>query len=119
MKAIVEVGTTRSFFESSIAQISRSEAGEIPDFHLQFESAKTLFSELTAARMDLLKVLKQTGACSVYALAKAAQRNYSNIHADVTRLLELGLIARDDNGAVFMPFSEVDIRFGFDFKLAA
>lgn len=119
MKAIIEVSPRGSVFSAARAQIARSKAGESPDFHLHFESAKMLFSELTAARMDLLKVLKQTGACSVYALAKAARRNYSNIHTDVARLLELGLISRDENGAIFMPFSEVDIRFGFDFKLAA
>lgn len=110
MKAIIEIGNTRSFFDAAIAQVSKSGAHNT-NLYLQFESAKTLFSELTAARMDLLDLLKQTGACSVYALAKAARRNYSNIHADVKRLTDLGLIVRDENGAVFVPFSEVDIRF--------
>ena len=113
MKAIIEVSPRGSIFAAARQQIARSQAGEEADFLLHFESAKMMFAELTAARMDLLNVLQQTGACSVYALAKAAQRNYSNIHTDVARLLELGLIARDDNGAIFMPFSEVDIRFAF------
>ena len=111
MKALIEVSPRGSVFAAARAQIASSQAGKEPDFLLQFESAKTMFSELTAARMDLLDLLKRTGTCSVYALAKAARRNYSNIHTDVKRLLELGLIVRDDNGMVFVPFSEVDIHF--------
>ena len=53
-----------------------------------------LFSELTPARVDLLDTLRRVGPCSVYALAKAAERNDSNVHTDVTRLDEFGLIER-------------------------
>ena len=111
MKALIEVSPRGSIFSAARTQIAESQDGQSPDFLLQFESAKTMFSELTAARMDLLDVLKQTGVCSVYALAKAAKRNYSNVHTDVKRLIELGLITRDENGAVFVPISEVDICF--------
>ena len=111
MKALIEVSPRGSIFDAARTQITRSQSGEEPDFLLRFESAKTMFSELTASRMDLLNVLKQSGSCSVYALAKAAKRNYSNIHADVKRLVELGLIVRDENGSVSVPFGEVDIRF--------
>jgi predicted transcriptional regulator len=45
----------------------------------------------------------------VYALAKAAGRNYSNVHTDVGRLEELGLIERTDEGAVSVPFEAVEI----------
>jgi predicted transcriptional regulator len=37
----------------------------------------------------------------MYALAKVAGRNYSNVHTDVVRLL--GLVERED-GMVFVPF---------------
>jgi predicted transcriptional regulator len=111
MKALIEVSPRGSVFSAARQQIARSQAGEAVDFLLRFESAKAMFSDLTAARIDLLDVLKQLGACSVYALARAARRNYSNIHTDVSRLIELGLIVRDDNGLIFVPFSELDIRF--------
>ena len=45
------------------------------------------------------------------ALAKAADRNYSNVHTDVARLEELGLIARSDDGGVSVPFESVEILF--------
>jgi predicted transcriptional regulator len=68
-----------------------------------------LTSELTPARLDLLDTLRGVGPCSVHALAKAAQRNYSNVHTDVARMEELGLIERTDEGEALVPFESVEI----------
>ncbi|MCU0965062.1 MAG: hypothetical protein MUF08_08390 [Burkholderiaceae bacterium] len=51
-------------------------------------------AELTPARVDLPNTLRSVGPCSVCALAKAAQRNGSNVHTDVRPLEELGLNSR-------------------------
>ncbi|MDP2833422.1 MAG: MarR family transcriptional regulator [Pseudomonadota bacterium] len=72
--------------------------------------ASTLFSLLTPARIDLLDTLRRAGPCSVYALAKTAGRNYSNVHADVVRLIDLGLVERLEDETVYVPFNEIDIR---------
>jgi predicted transcriptional regulator len=68
-----------------------------------------LFAELTPARLVLLDKLRRVGPCSIYALAKAAERNYSNVHTDVSRLEELGLIERSEDGAVSVPYEAVEI----------
>jgi predicted transcriptional regulator len=107
MKAIIELGRKNSIFAAVREQI---ESDTETDYRLSFESARTLFSELTPARIDLLDTLRRIGASSVYALAKAAGRNYSNVHGDVTRLLYLGLIERARDDTVFVPFAEIDIR---------
>jgi len=109
MKAIVEVAKRGSAVRSARKQLAESRRGQSPDFHLSFESARMLFSELTPARLDLLDTLRGMGPCSVYALAKAAERNYSNVHADVARLEELGLIERTEEGTVSVPFEAVEI----------
>jgi predicted transcriptional regulator len=111
MKAIIEVARKGSIFSSAAQQLTASRKGVSPNFHLSFESAKTLFSELTPARLDLLDTLRRAGPCSVYALAKIAERNYSNIHTDVARLEELGLIEKSDEGSVSVPFESVEILF--------
>lgn len=54
--------------------------------------------------------MKSMGPCSVYALAKTAGRNYSNVHADIVRLVELGLVERIDDEKVAVPFDAVEIR---------
>lgn len=43
-----------------------------------------------------------------YALAKAAERNYSNVHSGVARLEELGLVERMEQGSVSVPFDSVE-----------
>ena len=53
-----------------------------------------LLKALTPARWSLLENLRVQGACSIYELAKRLQRDYKNVHTDVARLIELGLIER-------------------------
>ena len=107
MKAIIELGKKGSIFAVARKQIASE--GE-PDYHLSFESARTLFSLLTPARIDLLDTLRRSGPCSVYALAKTAGRNYSNVHADIAQLIDLGLVERTEDESVQVPFDEIDIR---------
>lgn len=108
MKAIIEIAPRGNIFDAVQADIA---AGGNEDFHLTFESARLLFAELTPARLDLLDTLRKSGPCSVYALAKAADRNYSNVHTDVARLSDLGLIERNSEEAVFVPFDDVEVHF--------
>jgi predicted transcriptional regulator len=109
MKAIIEVARRGSVFQSAAQQMAVARKGHTPDFRLSFESARSLFTELTPARLDLLDTLRRVGPCSIYALAKAAERNYSNVHTDVSRLEELGLIERSEEGAISVPFESVEI----------
>ena len=109
MKAIIEVAKRGSSVRAAREQIAASRRGHAPDFRLSFESARSLFADLTPARVDLLDTLRRVGPCSVYALAKAADRNYSNVHSDVARLEELGLIERADEGSVLVPYESVEI----------
>lgn len=108
MKAIIEINRRNGIFDAARADIA---AGGSEDFHLSFESARLLFSELTPARLDLLDTLRRSGPCTVYALAKAAGRNYSNVHTDAARLVELGLIERTDDEKVFVPFDGIEVHF--------
>ncbi len=111
MKAIIKVARKGSIFGEVAAQVAGSRQSRTPDFRLSFESARSLFAELTPARLDLLDSLRRAGPCSVYALAKSAERNYSNVHTDVSRLEELGLIERSEDGTVSVPFESVEILF--------
>ena len=109
MKAIIEVTKRGAALRSARTQLAAARRGQSPDFRLGFESAKTLFAEFTPARLELLDTLRRAGPCSVYALAKAAGRNYSNVHTDVARLEELGLIERGARDHVLVPYDAVEI----------
>lgn len=91
----------------------RVDAGEsVPgaDYHLNFSSVAQLFSELTPARLAALERIKTQGPLTIYALAKQLERNYSNVHTDVQKLLEHELIAKDAQGRVYVPWDEIQIH---------
>lgn len=67
---------------------------------LSFESLPVLLKNLTPARWKLLEQLKRDGPLSINELARRLERHYKNVHTDVTRLIELGLIERRDDQRV-------------------
>lgn len=67
-------------------------------------------SSATPACIDLLEALCQCGPCSVYALAKTTGRDDSNVHTDVNKLEEHGLVKRTPDDTVFVPFESVEIH---------
>ena len=112
-KAIVETSAPGDYFAKALEVARLVDAGEaVPeaDYYLGFSSAAQLFGELTAARMALLAALKGLGPVSIHALAKQVGRNYSNVHSDVTKLLDLGLIEKDTPGKIFVPWEEIQVR---------
>jgi predicted transcriptional regulator len=71
----------------------RAESGET--FHernLAFESWDALARVLTGKRMELLHYVRRHNVTSIRSLAKALQRDYSNVHADVQALTGAGLL---------------------------
>jgi predicted transcriptional regulator len=109
MKAIIEVSKRGAAVRAAREQVAAARRGASTDFRLSFESAKSLFADLTPARVELLDTLRRIGPCSVYALAKEAGRNYSNVHTDIARLETLGLVERDEQGSVLVPYESVEI----------
>ncbi|MBC7794144.1 MAG: MarR family transcriptional regulator [Clostridia bacterium] len=107
---------TESYAQASVRALEiarRFDAGESvsqADFHLNFSGAAQLFAEMTPARLALLEALKQSGPLSIYALAKQVGRNYSNVHRDIKKLLELGLVEKDDAKRVLVPWDEIIIH---------
>ncbi|MBI5330813.1 MAG: hypothetical protein HZB71_09400 [Betaproteobacteria bacterium] len=112
-KAIVGIHSLTAFLDEMRDFARQAEADvRLPeaDYQLDFGTARELFSELTPARMALLRALREGGPMSVYALAKRAGRAYSNVHGDIARLIELELAAKDEQGRVFVPWDDVIVR---------
>ncbi len=110
MKAIIELGGRGSALSLARSQLAAAQTGGETDYHLVFESARTLFSELTPARIDTLEHLRAHGPMTIYALAKEMNRNYSNVHGDVDKLLEHRLADKDAENRVFVPWDSVEIH---------
>jgi len=105
-----------------LALAERLDAGALPpagDYHLDFSDATQLLSELPPKRLQTLRAIKQAGAASIYAVAKALGRNYSNVHADVHKLIEHGLVERDPDGLVRVPWDDIVVRVDISLLAAA
>jgi predicted transcriptional regulator len=78
---------------------------------LCFDDLPLLLRTLTPARWMLLGALREKEAASIYELAKRLQRDYKNVHTDVSRLSELGLIEKRPQGSIATAFDIVNARF--------
>ena len=67
MKAIIELSRKGSIFGAVAQQIAGSRQGRAPDYRLSFESARSLFAELTPARLEELGLIERSeeGAITV------------------------------------------------------
>lgn len=105
--------TALGFIEAwkSAAMGKRAEAEE----RLVFENLETLIKTLTQGRWVLLKTLRKKGPMSIRALANELGRDYKNVHTDVRRLEQIGLIDRNKDDKVRVPWDIVEAKL----KLAA
>lgn len=77
---------------------------------LVFSSMEQLLANLTPKRWELVNRLAKEGMLSIKKLAELLKRDYSNVHSDVQRLRENGLIELSEEGSVFVPWDDLDIK---------
>lgn len=108
-KISIGVGTAVEALDRFEAVWKRVERGArvAPEHRLSFESLPQLLRELSPSRWTLLEALRAEGGMTVYALAKHLGRHYKNVHTDVARLTELGLIAKGKDGKVSVPWDVI------------
>ncbi len=87
--------------------LATGRAAPAPLAVLSFADLPLLMKNLTPARWDLLKRLKAAGPLSIFALAKLLERDYKNVHSDVTRLVELNLIERTETSQIQVSWESV------------
>ena len=88
----------------------RATRGEIfQERHLAFENWDSLARVLSGKRMELLRYVRHHDVSSVRALAKALQRDYSNVHADVRALSEAGLL-NSQKGSLRADYDAIETR---------
>ena len=77
-------------------------------------SWEVLGKVLSPPRLQILAAVPELKPASIAALAKALGRDFKNVHADVTFLAELGLLALRETGTrrTLVPtavYSEIDV----------
>jgi predicted transcriptional regulator len=71
---------------------------------LSFENLPLMLKTLSPARWELLRKLSTEGPRSIYELAKRLERDYKNVHTDVTQLAAIRLIERQPDGRITVPW---------------
>ncbi|HEX5421797.1 MAG TPA: hypothetical protein VFY39_17540 [Gammaproteobacteria bacterium] len=112
----LHVETLDQFIGETMAMAERLDRGEHKQqpAHIAFENMETFLKVLTPNRWALLRTLRSRGPSSIRALAQTLGRDYRGVHADVTVLVDAGLIDRDDSGAISVPWSRVSAEMALD-----
>jgi predicted transcriptional regulator len=116
-KLSVGIGSAAQALDRFESVWKRAERGRpvTPESRLTFSSLPQLLKELSPSRWELLEALRVEGKTTIYALAGRLGRHYKNVHTDVTRLLQLGLIEKTKDGKVHVPWDVI----AAELKLAA
>jgi predicted transcriptional regulator len=78
---------------------------------ISFATPELLWQVLTAKRWELLKALCGAGPVSIREAARRVGRDVKAVHADVTALLNAGVLDRAEGGGIVFPFEAVKIEF--------
>lgn len=108
----IEVSRPEAALAEFVDVFKRAEAGETvePREAVGFEDMAKLVATLTPKRLELIERLRASGPVSAYALARDLKRHYSTVYKDLTTLRRLGLVERDENKQVFVPWDTIHIE---------
>jgi len=78
---------------------------------MSFESPAALFRLLTPAHWGVLAEFQSAGHCGLRQLSRQLGRDASAVHRDVAALMERGLIDKDEDSRLFVPFTQIHTEF--------
>ncbi|NGO52272.1 winged helix DNA-binding protein [Allomesorhizobium camelthorni] len=111
----IHIESVDDFFNSALEMAKRLDAGDraAESASISFESMELLLKVLTPNRWTLLRTLRANGPSSIRALSQLLARDYRGVHADVTALIDAGLIERAD-GKISVPWSRITAEMAVD-----
>jgi len=107
----LRIGDARDALDRFEAGWNRRTEGRNPLHVLSMVDLPLLVRTLTPARWMLLDHLRGAGPLTIYELAKRLERDYKNVHTDVARLAQIGLIEKAADGRVSVPWDVVRAEF--------
>jgi len=115
----VTVQSSSEFHDEIAADIDTLERGEEVDSTptLSFDSYEDLITTLTPTVLDLIEVIRQDEPASINEAARVADRDVKNVHEELTRLAQLGVIFFEEEGQRKRPvvwFDELIISLPFE-----
>ena len=111
----IEIGVADPKIEQArlLEWAARIDAGETPPEAtpaLNFSSEKQLQATFTEKRLELLRFVARNEGLSIRQIAQGLDRDYKNVHGDISLLAELGLLEKRDGG-LFAPYDDIVVRY--------
>lgn len=69
-----------------------------------------MYEMVSVKRWELVEQLRREGPMTIYALARRLDRDYKNVHTDVKALETVGIVHRDTERKVLVPWDEIDLK---------
>lgn len=112
----LHVESLSTFFDQTMDMARRLDRGERVQrpASISCENMETFLKVLTPNRWVLLRTLRARGPSSIRALARDLGRDYRGVHADTMTLLRAGLLERDEEDAISVPWSRVTAEMALD-----
>jgi predicted transcriptional regulator len=115
----IKVETRDTFFASAVERAVKIDKGDFSagPATISYETMEQFLRIMTPNRWSLLRALRQSGAISIRALSHQLARDYRGVHADVAALLASGLIEKQADAKIRVPWSKITAEM--DVELAA
>jgi len=116
---VVTVTTTEGFEDDvtdSIAALDRGDDVDGPP-RLAFTSYDDLLGTLTPRTLDLIEAVRKEAPDSINETARVVDRDVKNVHEELARLAQLGIVYFEEEGQRKRPvvwFDELVIELPFD-----
>ena len=115
---MVYIGTAEDALKDFMATWKSGKPAQ-PINRLSFESMGGFMKAFTPKRWELLETLKRHNGQSINQLAQLLGRDYKNVHTDIQTLHELGIVEKNQNGQVSVPWDEIETHVRLGIGLAA
>jgi predicted transcriptional regulator len=116
---IITVKSDSEFHDDVTDGIRALEGGDAADSTptLSFTSYDDLMETLTPRILDLIEAIRQEEPSSINETARVVDRDVKNVHEELSRLAQLGIIFFEEDGQSKRPvvwFDELTINLPFD-----
>ena len=86
------------------------ETGQYQGEKLNFETLEAFSSKLPSYRREMLVILKHNKSIGIGELARKLGKDIQQVNEDVNVLMGLGLIEKDEHGALLCPYDHINFE---------
>ncbi|MBA2127415.1 transcriptional regulator [Hyphomicrobium methylovorum] len=114
---LIKIQSTEEWKRGALAALKAAQKGKTKAEHsVGFPTYSDMHETLAPSRLEIIKALAGQGPLAIREVARRVGRDVQAVHRDVTRLINAGVIERDEKG---VRFDYDGLKFEFKVELAA